>query len=176
MLKRRHKLLSEVVNFPDRTNKDFYHSFNAELLMSLGIMPVEEMLDDIFEACSYLPWEKFKDADWLNNCPLPVGVISNFNNGLPRILGDLFGNIFSDIIVSENVQTRKPDLTFFRYGLETTGVPANQILYIGDSLKLDIIPAQKLGFQVLLVDRIEFYYRSTFSIRDFFEIPQYLRC
>ena len=69
-LKLHHKLLSEVVNFPDRTSKEFYLYFNAELLMSLGIIPSEEILNDLFAACSYLPWERFNDTEWLNTCKI----------------------------------------------------------------------------------------------------------
>ena len=44
-LKKVHKLLSEVIHFPDRTDKKFYEHFNAELLYALGIIPTVKLLD-----------------------------------------------------------------------------------------------------------------------------------
>lgn len=159
-LRLHHKLLSEVFSFPDRTSKEFYRNFNTELLMSFGIIPSDDILNDLFATCTYLPWERFSDSEWLNNYKQPIGVLSNFNNSLSDILKNLFGNIFSNIIVSESILLRKPDLIFYQHALDVIGLPANQILYVGDSLKLDIIPAKKLDFQVLLIDRLEVYCMS----------------
>ena len=62
-LKLRHKLLSEIINFPDTTSRDFYEEFNSELLMALGIIPNENLLKELFEECSYLPWQAFDDCE-----------------------------------------------------------------------------------------------------------------
>jgi len=62
-LKLRHKLFSEIINFPDTTSRDFYEEFNSELLMALGIIPDENLLKELFEACSYLPWQAFDDCE-----------------------------------------------------------------------------------------------------------------
>ena len=51
----KHKLLSETIKFPDRTNEEFYNIFNSELLYSLGILPDNGLLNEIFTNCSYLP-------------------------------------------------------------------------------------------------------------------------
>ena len=64
-IKYKHKLLSEVIHFPDRTDKEFYRKFNTELLYLLGISPKKELVEAIFNNCSYLPWEKFADTDIL---------------------------------------------------------------------------------------------------------------
>lgn len=150
-----HKLLSEFFHFPDRTSESFYNQFNNDLLLSLGIVPTDDLLSELFKECSYLPWAKFDDTDWLTEVNVPMGVLSNFNNNLNGLLGDLFGNVFSNIIVSEIVSLRKPSADFYLYALEQINLPAKNILYIGDSLKLDMMPASKLGMQVRLIDRID---------------------
>lgn len=149
-----HKLLSEIINFPDRTSKEFYREFNTELLLSLGIIPSEEILNEIFTACSYLEWKAFDDLSILHELPAEKAVLSNFNSNLDKILDQLVGkNIFSEIIISENENCRKPSLAFYELALKKLNVKAEEDLYIGDSLKLDIIPAKKLGFKTLLIDR-----------------------
>lgn len=170
-----HKLLSEIINFPDRTSKEFYKDFNTELLLSLGIIPSEEILNEIFTACSYLEWKAFDDLSILNELPIEKAVLSNFNINLGSILDQLIGkNIFSEIIISENENFRKPSLEFYELALKKLNVNPEEVLYIGDSLKLDIIPARKLGFKTLLIDRQHIFSNFTDRISNMKDIINYL--
>ncbi len=168
-----HKFVSDFFDFPDRTNQDFYNLFNSSLLMSLGIRPDDILLDDIFANCTYLPWQAFEDTSSLKKLPVPIGVLSNFKTDLPQLLNSLFGDIFSDIIVSETVGLRKPNVDFYRYAINTIGIKPSEILYIGDSFKLDYIPADLLGMNSLLVDRISFYCDNTYTIRSLNQLHTY---
>lgn len=170
-----HKLLSEIINFPDRTSKEFYKDFNTELLLSLGIIPSEEILNEIFTACSYLEWKAFDDLFILHELPVKKAVLSNFNSNLGNILERLVGkNIFSEIIISENENFRKPSLEFYELALKKLNVNPEEVLYIGDSLKLDIIPARKLGFKTLLIDRQHIFSNFTDRISNMKDIINYL--
>ncbi|WP_312170844.1 HAD family hydrolase [Chryseobacterium sp.] len=170
-----HKLLSEIINFPDRTSKEFYKDFNIELLLSLGIIPSEEILNEIFTACSYLEWKAFDDLSILHELPVKKAVLSNFNSNLGNILERLVGkNIFSEIIISENEKLRKPSLEFYELALKKLNVNPEEVLYIGDSLKLDIIPAKKLGFKTLLIDRQHIFSSFTDRISNMKDIINYL--
>ena len=165
-LKLRHKLLSEIINFPDTTSRGFYEEFNSELLMALGIIPNENLLKELFEACSYLPWQAFD---------MKKAVVSNFNSSLQEKLEGLIGeNIFDEYIVSEKENLRKPSLEFYARALEKLNANASEIIYIGDSLKLDIIPAKKLGIKALLIDRDNIYPSAKDRITNFSEIKNYL--
>jgi len=170
-----HKLLSEIINFPDRTSKEFYKDFNTELLLSLGIIPSEEILNEIFTACSYLEWKAFDDLSILNELPTEKAVLSNFNSNLDNILERLVGkNIFSEIIISENENYRKPSLEFYELALKKLNVKPEEVLYIGDSLKLDVIPAKKLGIKTLLIDRQNIFSSFTDRISNMKDIINYL--
>lgn len=152
-----HKILSESIFFPDRTNADFYSHFNRELLYSLGILPTDEMLETIFNSCSYLPWEKFDDTHFLNEIKVPVGIISNFNSTLKEKLKSFFEIEFSDIFVSEELGVAKPSLDFYGKALEKIGIEPSEIIYVGDSIKLDLEPASKLGMKAMLIDRDDYF-------------------
>src|SRR5688572_3953773 len=80
ILEKRHKLLSEVIVFPDKTTREFYAAFNTELLYALGIVPSKPLVNEIFEKCSYLPWEPCRDAAIVDSLNLPLGIISNWDN------------------------------------------------------------------------------------------------
>lgn len=175
VIKERHKLLSEIINFPDRTDKDFYLNFNSELLLSLGIIPTNELLEELFNNCKYQPWEAFDDCKFLNDINIKKAIISNFNSSLINLIDELIGvNIFSNIIISENENTRKPKLNFYQTAIEKLEIDASEILYIGDSLKLDIIPAKKLGMNTLLIDRDNIYPNSEKRISSFKELKKYI--
>ena len=78
-IKFKHKLLSEIIHFPDRTSKDFYLNFNTTLLELFGIIPTNEIVDAVFSNCTYLDWEKFDDTEILKSLNVPLGIASNFN-------------------------------------------------------------------------------------------------
>lgn len=174
-LKERHKILSEIINFPDRTSVDFYRNFNAELLLSLGIISSDDLLDALFQNCTYQPWEAFSDCSFLQQLPIRKAILSNFNSTLFSLIGALIGtDVFDEIIISENETARKPQTEFYQIAIEKLGVAPSEILYIGDSLKLDIIPAKKLGINTLLIDRDNIYDASVEKISSFEELKNYL--
>jgi putative hydrolase of the HAD superfamily len=170
----KHKLLSETIKFPDRTDKDFYNFFNEELLYSLGVLPNNILLDKIFTACSYLPWEKFEDTQVLEKIKQPIGIISNFNNTLRSKLDESFNINFCNIIVSEEIGISKPDLEFYKRALEIIDVDPKKILYIGDSVKLDLHPAMLCEIDTLVIDRDNFYPGLETKISNLNNILKYI--
>lgn len=156
-LQDRHKILSECTKFPDKTHRKFYDKFNSELLRALGILPTRSLLDGIFERCSYLPWRAFDDTAVLSEIRLPVGIISNWDSTLSEKLKTLLPYEFKWIIGSKVEGKRKPDPGFFRKIVAYTGYSPSDIIIVGDSVKLDIEPANKIGMQAILIDRTGFY-------------------
>jgi FMN phosphatase YigB (HAD superfamily) len=152
-----HKLLSETFDFPDKTSKEFYSKFNSELLFALGIIPKDILLNDLFNACSYLPWEKYEDTTFLTNLPIKKAVLSNFHEGLNSILNKHFSNEFSEICISENEKLRKPDINFFYRAIEKLSIDPSKIIYVGDSVKLDLEPGLIVGMNSWLIDRNDYY-------------------
>jgi len=171
----RHRWLSEVIVFPDRTSRDFYAEFNAQLLRSFGIIPNPDLLNEIFAACSYLPWHPFDDVSALQTYPHPLGVLSNWNKSLPEQLA-LIPNIhFRWILGSEQEKVRKPELAFFQRIIDEAKLAPTQIAYVGDSLRLDIEPALILGLSAFLIDRDNLYpYARVPRIRSLTELGHYL--
>lgn len=173
-IQNKHKLLSEVIRFPDRTDKGFYDQFNSELLYLLGIVPTEELLGKIFANCTYLPWKEYEDTKVLNEIKLPVGVISNFNSTLKDKLKLFFDVDFQDVLVSEELGVAKPNIEFYQKALDRIGFESNEVLYVGDSIKLDLEPASKIGFNTLIIDRDNFYPNFKNRISNLSEIKKYL--
>ena len=171
-LRAKHKIVSELIVFPDRTNKDFYKVFNKEWMYYLGILPEEELLTILFKACSYLPWEKFEDTTILKELNIDKAILSNFNDGLEDLIFTHFPDIFGKLVVSETEKMRKPDLKFFERAVEILGVKPEDIIYIGDSIKLDIEPALKIGMKPYLIDRNNDYPCSPMRIESLYQLTE----
>lgn len=174
-LAKKHVWLSEVVDFPDKTSAEFYKDFNSKLLMQFGIIPTDDLLERIFQVCTYLPWNPFPDTQILKSISQPVGVISNWDHTLRKKLAENFDTEFKWILGSADTQSRKPSLGFYKRILDLTGFMPEEILYAGDSLKLDIVPAVSVGLKAVLVDRHNLYpYSKTDRVTSLDELINYL--
>ena len=79
----------------------------------------------------------------------PMVLVSNFYGNVSAVLEDFdLLKYFNRIIESAVVGVRKPDPAIFALGVEALGLPAQNVLVIGDSYKKDILPALSLGCHV----------------------------
>lgn len=76
-------------------------------------------------------------------------LVSNFYGNIQAVLKD-FGldGFFSRIVESSVVGVRKPDPAIYRLGVKAMGLPAGQVLVVGDSFSKDVVPAKKVGCKV----------------------------
>lgn len=80
----------------------------------------------------------------------PLVLVSNFYGNIQAVLDDFhLGGFFAKVIESAVVGVRKPDPEIFAMGCRALGLDAPRVLVVGDSLRKDIEPAEKLGCQVL---------------------------
>jgi putative hydrolase of the HAD superfamily len=83
-----------------------------------------------------------------------LAVISNWDERLRVLLERLrLDAPFETIVVSCELGSRKPDRAIFDEAARRLGLPAGQILHIGDSLEMDLIGARNAGFRALRIDR-----------------------
>jgi len=169
-LKKIHKLTSETILFPDKTDKAFYDIFNAKVLCNLGIEPTVEILEALFAALSYLKWESFEDLITLNSVDQPLVIASNFNHQLTQIITTETKLNINQYFVSAEMGVRKPTADFYQQVINGLGVAPHEMLYIGDSLELDVLPARKLGINAFLIDRDNLFRRAKHRITSMKEV------
>lgn len=79
----------------------------------------------------------------------PMVLVSNFYGNVETVLADFdLAHYFKKVVESAVVGIRKPDPRIFALGVEALGVPAENVLVVGDSYKKDIVPAESIGCQV----------------------------
>lgn len=80
----------------------------------------------------------------------PLVLVSNFYGNVEAVLKDFdLLRYFDKVIESAVVGVRKPDPRIFELGLKALGLPAREVLVVGDSYRKDIEPAMSLGCAAL---------------------------
>jgi putative hydrolase of the HAD superfamily len=90
----------------------------------------------------------------LKNYGLKLGVISNFDYRLYRILEGLdLTRYFDSITISSEAGYAKPRREVYETALSRAGAAAHDAMHIGDSEHLDFAPAAAIGMAAVLIDR-----------------------
>jgi putative hydrolase of the HAD superfamily len=92
--------------------------------------------------------------DRLRKTDLTLGLISNFEEWLERLLEALEVAHYFDITVISGVEgVEKPDPEIFRIAMDRAGVPPEESVYVGDHPFFDVDPAREAGLLPVLIDR-----------------------
>ena len=80
----------------------------------------------------------------------PMMLVSNFYGNIDEVLRSYgIRHLFKGIIESAVVGIRKPNPPLFKLGVDALELEPSEVLVVGDSLRKDIEPAEKLGCHVL---------------------------
>jgi len=85
-----------------------------------------------------------------------LGLISNF--AIPECgweLLDKFGlkRFFDVVVISGEINRRKPSPEIFEKALKILGVEASKTVFVGDMLDLDVIGPKKVGMKTVFIER-----------------------
>ena len=112
-------------------------------------------------------YEKFRDAQgWvlfpetlevlqeLKSRRLKLGVISNFDSRIYSVMDSLgIRSFFDAVTLSSETGYCKPDREIFDAAVAAIGLPASEILFVGDSPEDDIEAGLRAGLRAVLIDR-----------------------
>ena len=115
---------------------------------------------DRFEAGEYV--QLFDDAlealELVQRAGLRAGIVSNFGSYLSTFLEKTgITGFFEFVVVSANEGCEKPHPEIFDLALARAGVPAEQILFVGDNLREDYMASERHGMFSVLVDRYDLH-------------------
>jgi putative hydrolase of the HAD superfamily len=90
----------------------------------------------------------------VRNAGLQVGVISNWEEWLERLMVDLNMRHHVDVAVISGVAgMEKPDPEIFQHALSAAGVTPEQAIHVGDNIRDDVEGAEAVGIRGILIDR-----------------------
>jgi putative hydrolase of the HAD superfamily len=127
-------------------------------------LPTDDGLGELLYAeftdlANYRLFDDVRDAlERLSDAGLRLGVVSNFEEWLERLLEQLEVTHYFDVRVISGVEgMEKPDPRIFRLALDRAGVEPGDAVYVGDNPLFDTEPAEALGMRGVLIDRRERY-------------------
>ncbi len=124
-----------------KTIQHFDSSADAELLSNL-------MFDH---------WIKppiFEEAKlFFEICPIPIYIVSNIDREDILKAIEFHGLKPAEVFTSEDAKSYKPRKELFEFALKRSGLPAEQVIHIGDSLSSDVKGASSVGINAIWVNR-----------------------
>lgn len=138
--------------------------------------------NEIAEGCYHRVKETLENSRAIVNQlakQFPMVLVTNFYGNMPVVLNEFeLTNYFKSIVESSVVGIRKPDPALFAMGVEALGLPANEIVVIGDSYVKDIHPSSTLGCKTVWLknicwadEPIEKGHSPTAIINDIVQLP-----
>src|SRR5215471_5235971 len=131
-----------------------------------GVFTEVGMVDDFDKFFERL-YDRFRDSEgWvlfpetievvteLKNRGLKLGVISNFDNRAYTVMRSLeILHLFDAVTLSSETGHCKPDREIFDAAVRALGIPASEVLLVGDSLQDDVEAGIRAGLAAVLIDR-----------------------
>ena len=145
---------------PERS-RAFWYDVYGIFFRELGISDANGLIDTVYaEFTDLANYALFEDVvpmlRRLRTAGLRLGVISNFEEWLERLLDQLGVGEYFDVRVISGVEgMEKPDPRIFELAMSRAGVDAGSSVHVGDSPTFDVEPAAALGMLPVLIDRRE---------------------
>jgi putative hydrolase of the HAD superfamily len=149
----------ELWSTSQERSKRFWGSVYGGLLAEMGLAYGDGLAARLYSTFTDLSnYRLFPDVertmDRLAAAGLRLGVISNFEEWLERLLESLDATRFFEVRIISGVEgMEKPDPRIFHLALDRMGVSAEESVYVGDNPMFDIEPAVEVGMLAILLDR-----------------------
>ena len=104
-------------------------------------------------------WRVFDDVfpvlEELASRGVPMVLVSNWDERLRPLLAALkLDGYFEGVMISSELYFAKPSNVIFEHAVRRLGVPAANVLHVGDNVGEDVKGAGEAGLQALLIDRM----------------------
>jgi putative hydrolase of the HAD superfamily len=140
---------------------DFHTLLLKKVALEISFLPQQpdedtrqRWIDSVADYCDQAARECINEArpmlEMMLHDRFPMMLVSNFYGNIDEVLR-AYGirHLFKGIIESAVVGVRKPNPTLFKLGVDALELDPHEVLVVGDSLRKDIEPAEKLGCHVL---------------------------
>ena len=113
----------------------------------------------------------------LGKLGLILGLISNVDHDITPLYRELgLPALLQVAVTSQDVGFNKPQPEIFQEALKQAGVKSSETIYVGDQYQIDVVGANGVGMQGILLDRNDFFEEITDCprIRSLTEVAKHL--
>jgi 2-haloacid dehalogenase len=137
-----------------RSYREVLESVVRQFGKQFGFTPTDQECHSLPESLKdWKPWPDTVEALGELESRFRLAIISNVDDNLFAATRPKLEAEFSQVITAEQARAYKPSLKIFELALNRIGVPADQVLHVGQSLYHDVVPAQVLGLATVWVNR-----------------------
>ncbi len=94
-----------------------------------------------------------ESKQFFEECPVPIYVVSNIDRADILAAIEYHGLNPKDVFTSEDAKSYKPRKELFEFALKSTGLSAEEVVHIGDSLSSDVKGASSVGINAIWINR-----------------------
>lgn len=94
-----------------------------------------------------------ESKQFFQECPVPIYIVSNIDRADILAAIEYHGLSPRDVFTSEDAKSYKPRKELFELALNKTGLAADEVLHIGDSLSSDVKGASLAGINPIWINR-----------------------
>jgi putative hydrolase of the HAD superfamily len=148
----------------DEEKRNLWAQYEVVLLKEAGATPTMEIITGMLMEMKNFKYDMVLYDDVLptlneiKNRNLITGLISNVDKDISEMLARLNLSALLDFIVtSQEVGVTKPHRQIFDAAVTKSGFKPEEILYIGDQYKIDVLGSINAGVFGVLLDRSGFY-------------------
>ncbi len=169
----------------DDQKQDLYREFDDRVMRGAGVTASAEMAYQVFKHIMsenrHARLATYDDAvpalQELQRRGITLGVVSNMDRSLPRILQRLeIDGYFPLVVSSGEVGISKPDPGIFLVAIARVEILPEDAVYVGDQYENDVVGARNAGLFPLLIDRYDLLPPALDAtrIRSLAEVPDYV--
>lgn len=162
------KSVSQVDSYWWNSFRTLFENSYGENFQTQRELETKSLIDTIMHFCSsedgvrlsnemFEYWVKppiFEETKmFFQECPIPIYIVSNIDRADIMAAIEFHNLKPQDVFTSEDAKSYKPRKELFELALKRTGLSANEVLHIGDSLSSDIKGASSVGIKAMWVNR-----------------------
>lgn len=145
---------------PREEVQSLYAQYQVVLLKEAGIEPTDELIGGILRKWQQLKFKQvlFDDVlptlTELKERDLILGLISNIDSDITPLFNELgLTPLLQIIVTSLEAGYAKPHPAIFKEALKRAQVEPEEAMFIGDQYQIDVLGAESVGMQGVLIDR-----------------------
>jgi putative hydrolase of the HAD superfamily len=126
-----------------------------EKLPAAATLGLEELTDALLDSLRFVPYpDAAPTLATLRTAGLRLAVVSNWDCSLRSVLAEVgLAGALDAVVVSAEVGVAKPDPRIFVTALEALRRGAEESLFVGDSIEVDVAGARAAGLRAVLLER-----------------------
>lgn len=144
----------------DEERLEFFGRYEQLILETAGIPVSIDLAQRVWKLAMSVPKDfmPFDDAvpalEQLRGAGYKVGVITNLRRDLSQLCQKVGLYPYLDFMVgSEEAGMEKPHPPIFMAALTRVGAAPEEVVHVGDQIRSDVLGAQGVGMQAVLIDR-----------------------